>query len=211
MISAALEGNESVLSQDLQNALVAQSLIPVCLKALARNKDDRYESVEKLKSEVVSFLNGFATQAEDASYFKMLYLLVRRHKVLFALSLLFLFTMGVTFSVFQERLIEEQRKIVQLNKSKARVLYNQADNAYKDFRIEEAQKDVVRFLELNESTRAKILQGRIHLVKGNYQKAKDIMLTLDTEDHLSNRVIPILQKMDFSQDSDFFVRMTDEI
>ncbi|MCH2208395.1 MAG: hypothetical protein MK132_21345 [Lentisphaerales bacterium] len=61
MITAALEGNESVLSQDLQNALVAQSLIPVCLKALARDKDDRYESVEELKSEVVSFLNGFAT------------------------------------------------------------------------------------------------------------------------------------------------------
>ncbi|MCH2208397.1 MAG: hypothetical protein MK132_21355 [Lentisphaerales bacterium] len=66
-------------------------------------------------------------------------------------------------------------------------------------------------MELNESTRAKILLGRIHLVKGNYQKAKDVMLTLDKEDHLSNRVIPILQKMDFSQDSDFFVRMTDEI
>lgn len=186
-------------------------MVSVCLKALARDPLNRYETVEELRSEIVAYLNGFATQAEDASYFKMLYLLIRRHKVPFSLTVLFLFFLGLTFSFYQNRLVEEERKISQLNISKARVLYNRADNDYKSFQIKDAYKDITDSLELNTTVRSRSLLGKIYLVLGEYKKAKEIYESFETDEEATNRIVPILKRIDFSEDLNYFHILTNEL
>ncbi len=59
---------------------VPKSLAAVAMKALATEPEDRYESVEALQAEIEAYQNGFATEAEHASFWKHLRLFVRRHK-----------------------------------------------------------------------------------------------------------------------------------
>ena len=66
------------------------SLAAVAMKALSKEKKDRYASVTELKAEVNRWLNGFATQAEDASLLKSLSFLIKRHSLVFSLVSLFL-------------------------------------------------------------------------------------------------------------------------
>ena len=53
---------------------VPRALEAVFYKALSLQPDDRYQSVEELKSEIEAYINGFATAAEEAGIIKMLFL-----------------------------------------------------------------------------------------------------------------------------------------
>jgi tRNA A-37 threonylcarbamoyl transferase component Bud32 len=61
---------------------IPQSLQAVIVKAMATNPEERYDSVSSLKSEIESFLTGYATEAEGASSFKLLKLFIMRNKAL---------------------------------------------------------------------------------------------------------------------------------
>ncbi|MFT5468610.1 MAG: serine/threonine protein kinase [Verrucomicrobiales bacterium] len=60
---------------------VPEALAKVAMKALALDRDDRYESVGALQREITAWLGGFATDAENAGLLRQLRLFVRRHKV----------------------------------------------------------------------------------------------------------------------------------
>ncbi len=62
----------------------------VIMKAMNTNADARYSSVKELRDDVAAFIDGFATEAEKAGFFKKSLLFMRRH---------FLITMSVMFSV----------------------------------------------------------------------------------------------------------------
>ncbi len=56
------------------------SLLAVCRKALAFDREQRYASLEDLQHDLTAYQAGFATSAEKAGFGKQLALLVRRHK-----------------------------------------------------------------------------------------------------------------------------------
>lgn len=59
---------------------VPEALAKVTLKALALAPDDRYQSVGALQREINAWLGGFATEAENAGFFRQVRLFIRRNK-----------------------------------------------------------------------------------------------------------------------------------
>ena len=56
------------------------SLIAICEKTMSVNKDDRYQSVEELKADIVKYQYGFPTDAENAGALDSLKLFIKRNK-----------------------------------------------------------------------------------------------------------------------------------
>lgn len=85
------DGVTKVIEQTLQSDVVdpsinnSQSNVPaslaaVTLKAMNEESDERYQTVIELQEEMQRYQDGFATNAEDASFVKQLSLLIKRHK-----------------------------------------------------------------------------------------------------------------------------------
>ena len=64
---------------------IPESLKKVTLRAMALKPEHRYQSVQELQNEIKSYLNGFATEVEDAGFFKLIKLFYQRHRVKFNL------------------------------------------------------------------------------------------------------------------------------
>jgi serine/threonine protein kinase len=68
---------------------VPYGLAAISMKALSGNKEERYASVEALLRDLHQYQDGFATQAENPTFWTHLTLLVKRHKRPVGLILLF--------------------------------------------------------------------------------------------------------------------------
>jgi serine/threonine protein kinase/WD40 repeat protein len=75
-------------------------------KAMAVSKENRYQNVPALVSDLDAYLGGFATQAEGASLLRQLDLLVRRNPMVAALAGLML----LTAAVFTAGLVRSERQ-----------------------------------------------------------------------------------------------------
>ncbi|NBV85698.1 MAG: hypothetical protein EBS01_05435, partial [Verrucomicrobia bacterium] len=100
---------------------ISEALQAVTLKAMELEKDDRYQTVEELAGDVEAYLNGYATQAEEASALRQLLLLMRRHKSVTALLTLMIAGAAI-FSfklVASERTAQENARIAEANEKQA--------------------------------------------------------------------------------------------
>jgi Leucine-rich repeat (LRR) protein/tetratricopeptide (TPR) repeat protein len=83
---------------------VPASLLAVCRKALALDRELRYWTVEELQADLVAYQSGFATSAEEAGPWKQFTLFVARHKTLStAAAVILVLTAVFTASVIQQR------------------------------------------------------------------------------------------------------------
>ncbi|MDR3406470.1 MAG: protein kinase [Chthoniobacter sp.] len=64
----------------LPGGRVPDSLLAVCRKALAADRERRYASVSELQRDLEAYQNGFATSAEKAGAWKQFRLLIQRHR-----------------------------------------------------------------------------------------------------------------------------------
>ncbi|MCM8538351.1 MAG: protein kinase [Lentisphaeraceae bacterium] len=127
-LKATLEGDVR-FPNDLDSSL-PQSLTAVAMKALAISQDERYQSVDELATEVQRWLSGFATDAEDASFLKSVFLLVQRHKNISYSLLIILFVSGF----FTWKFIERDRAALA-----AELLYVQQQESHRQESIEDAE------------------------------------------------------------------------
>ena len=84
---------------------VPEALQAVTRKAMARDRSQRYESVEAFTADIEAYQNGFATSAEHAGLSRQLVLLIKRHRAVSALA-------GVLLAsafVFSLRLVASER------------------------------------------------------------------------------------------------------
>ena len=58
----------------MSDEYVSVSLEAVAMKALSLNQKDRYQSVDEMLSDLTKWMNGFATDAENAGFSKSLLL-----------------------------------------------------------------------------------------------------------------------------------------
>jgi hypothetical protein len=109
---------------------VPESLSAVALKAMNIEAQDRYSSVEELRREVQNFLNGYATEAEEAGPFKHLQLFILRNKVLtsvLTLAVLVIITVTViSFDQIKENKADENLRLLKVQKA-------ETDKATKEF------------------------------------------------------------------------------
>jgi serine/threonine protein kinase len=79
------------------------SLAAVVRKAMALDREQRYQSVPELQRDLTAYQGGFATSAEKAGFWKQATLLVKRHKVAHAAAAIILtLTIGFTAKVLTE-------------------------------------------------------------------------------------------------------------
>lgn len=73
---------------------IPQALEFVIYKAMARDPEHRYSSVSLLKDDVLAFLNGFATKAEEAGFFTnaLLWINRKKHAVFMSAAIFLLLT-----------------------------------------------------------------------------------------------------------------------
>lgn len=92
MISETIQGNISFPDAENQKRQIPAALQAVVLKAMGRNPEERYQSVDELREDIFAFLGGFAPKAEAASSLKKTYLFVNRNwlATLFLITLLLL-------------------------------------------------------------------------------------------------------------------------
>ena len=101
---------------------VPEALRAVVLKAMARERERRYASVEELGADLDAYVGGFATRAEGAGVFRQVRLFVHRHRAVSGAVALFLLSL-VTFLVklaasertarLYARTAEEQRAVAE--------------------------------------------------------------------------------------------------
>ena len=179
---------------------VPSGLEAVCMKALSVQPQDRYSNVKELKNEVEKWLQGFATDAENAGFLKSLALLIKRHKTVSILLLLFLLvTGGLLFKTYisekqalhtlrllleekeenQKRAIEESPRLVGL-----------AEQAIKLYNFDEA----LNFSNLGvsrdpDNEQAWKIKGRVHFIRQEFNAAVKALQKVNVNSHRKVRSI----------------------
>ena len=158
IIKATLKGDITPPKERNPQCEVSNSLNAVTIKAISSKIEDRYDSVSALASEIRSFTHGFATQAEDAGFSKLLLLLFKRHKNICLLIALFFLVTSIIISLFMINLQEEKSvaQNAQIKAEKAQIKQMQARAL-----AEEARTQAVSALELAEIAEQKRLQLRL--------------------------------------------------
>ena len=89
---------------EMKNPLrpIPAPLEAICLKAMNRLPDDRYQNVAELRNDIFSFMSGFAPKAENAGTMKKTYLFFNRNwlPVLFTITLMALLVLIIILIFF---------------------------------------------------------------------------------------------------------------
>ena len=97
ILQDTLKGNITPPSLRVPGRNVPSGIEAVIRKAMALSPEKRYHSVQELSQEVLAFLDGFATEAEEASLLRKSFLFFRRHLLLnlsIMITLFLLLVMG---------------------------------------------------------------------------------------------------------------------
>ena len=88
------------------------ALMAIVAKAMAPAPRDRYQSVEALARDVRAFLGGYAVSAQNVGFGTLFWLLVKRHKAVFAVIAGSLVTITALLSVFVIKITQSERRAV---------------------------------------------------------------------------------------------------
>lgn len=83
---------------------IPAGLEAVVLKALQREPDNRYQTVEALRQEIQKYLGGYSTRAERSGFFKEARLFIARNRVPFAVAVSGLVILSVASVLFVQQL-----------------------------------------------------------------------------------------------------------
>ncbi len=168
---------------------IPDSLAAVCRKAMHQSPARRYQRVDELKVELTAFRGGFATRAENAGFFRNLWLLMSRHRalsgtVLASLMLMVLLAAGAFVSIEarrqeaeRQREKAEQRlgeltelKLTEVAPAKQRT----AELMYRNWDFEAAEELLRQVVEMDPRNLASLqLQGFIYLGARKFKQARD--------------------------------------
>ena len=98
ILQDTVKGNITPPSLRAPERNVPSGIEAVIRKAMALSPEERYHSVSELSREVLAFLDGFATEAEKASYFRKALLFFRRQLLLnlsIMVTLILLLILGI--------------------------------------------------------------------------------------------------------------------
>jgi len=109
----AADGGELEAPIDLAHCpgqRIPDALSAVCMKALATEREERYQTVAELQQDVIAYQGGFATDAEGAGAFRQMWLLVKRHKTTFALTAAGLLLTGAVSALLTAKIVRLSNK-----------------------------------------------------------------------------------------------------
>ena len=179
------------------NPASPEALEAICRKAMAVKPEDRYSSVLELQKEVLSYREGFATNAENAGIIKLLNLWIKRNKIVSALGgfsalLIIIFTVIYFEKInlekenarqqaenslqLAEKMRLEKDYAIKINKKAAPRFFERAQLAYSTFNIDDAVNFCGSAVELNpELTEAWHLKAELHFIKEEFNQALEAL------------------------------------
>lgn len=163
MLNHTLNGPQPDPQQESRQD-VPDSLKAVCQKAMSIQQNRRYQNLEELIADIRAYLEGFATRAENASFFKTLRLFIKRHTLLMTLFLL----VGVSMFGLILFFTAQQRKTQQ-----------GLTNERRQFRQNLAT------LHDNFSASQESYEGRIRQLQEQLQQARQSLIELNNEEAIA--------------------------
>ncbi|NQZ58291.1 MAG: protein kinase, partial [Lentisphaeraceae bacterium] len=197
----------------------------VTMKALSFSRDDRYQSVERLHMEITQWQSGFATNAEEASFLKASFLLLKRHKTI--ASLLSIIIIILIFSFIQisrnERKAIEALNLYEEEKQQTELLGREASprmaflalRAIRAFEFDKALEFINRAVETDpHNNSAWYRKGHIHFIRQQFHQAKQAFKKSSPRTHYSRKIIKLSKKFALLKandqellDSDNFIKL----
>ena len=220
----AFSGSESetvkrhVLCGEMQEPLeLPASLRAVVLKALSLDASKRYKDCSEMAEDVRAYLNGFATSAEDASFLTLVFLLIKRYKVMFATVVVFLVIISTVTTAFIADLnfekknalkAKEEALIAQSNAELARDVAKVAEEdsmqvrksaapnflkyARREFSVKEYHKAyrlTQKAIELDPDFRnAKVYMVNLLIGRHQFTEAAELISILGNEEQFAERL-----------------------
>ncbi|MCM8532614.1 MAG: serine/threonine protein kinase [Lentisphaeraceae bacterium] len=129
------------------------AVVAVVEKAMARDVEKRYETVLTLTADINRYLQGFATEAQDAKFTEHLKLFYKRHKLPVLLAASFVLILVVVTHIFINSLKEKER-FARLSAEEARKSELAALESQK-IATENEQMATKLYNDLKETTKAK--------------------------------------------------------
>lgn len=172
---------------------ISCTLIAVCQKAL--REENTYKSAIELRDDLQRAIKGFAPQALNASYAKLLWLMFKRNAVVSTICLISAAGLIISASLFYQRIIHEKniseanaqealakskeaqdnmkraQKALRALQSTAPVFIARAKDKMAKHQYEEAIQDLQHSLSLREESEAHVLLGRCHEAQLKFDKA----------------------------------------
>lgn len=167
-------------------ASVPKALEAICQKAMQVNVEDRYTSVIELQNEVLNYRQGFATDAENASFIKLMKLWIYRNKMISAFSGFTALLIVIFTYIYLEKVNLEKENALQLAKNvslenefhrkmgrdSAPRFLERAQMAYSSFELDDATNFSDSAVDLNpELTEAWQLKAELHFIKEEFLQA----------------------------------------
>ena len=141
------------------------SLIAICKKAMEVSIEDRYSTVEDLKTDIVKYQHGFPTAAEDAGTWDSLKLFIKRNKRSAILVASFLVIFNTALIIFLINLSMKEKE-ARLAEADARKSAEQAKIAEAEAKESEREtKETMAKLAISEQKSKKALEELIKVSK----------------------------------------------
>jgi len=170
---------------------IPNSLEAVVLKAMALDPAERYQSVQDISTDILTYRDGYATEAESAGFWTQFKLLLKRNPIVAWTVLAALILLAFTTAVYtaelrqreQQALTNEQQAITNLemymkerewrtNYEAAPDYYYEAFEAYKVGDFERAGQKVRIALDYDKRLfRAWQLKGNVHFAQMDFEAA----------------------------------------
>lgn len=144
---------------------IPEALSAVSMKALALKPEDRYPDVEALQADIEAYQGGFATSAEEAGLVKLVILMIKRHKMLSAVSLISFLIFTIGGSAFTHKIYKDGVKL-------------KANNA----ELEEQKIEIEAKRTALEENNIVLEEQKVELEAGKAaieQKSKELQTTVD--------------------------------
>lgn len=136
---------------------IPSALSAVAMQALARDQGKRYQSVAAFQQDIAAYQGGFATAAEHASVWRLLLLLVRRHRTEAVLGVV---SLGLMIGLAMHFTRQVTRTLAEL-KETAPAFYVEAGALVDQFKFGKALAKVNYAISLQPN------DARFHALKGN--------------------------------------------
>ena len=140
---------------------IPDSLAAVAMQALALRREDRYQTVPELQKDIEAYQGGFATRAENASAWRQLALLVKRHQKEFALAAAALLVLVVIVTGFLVKVTKEKNR-AEAQRQRAEVNEQRAEIEKQHAQTERDRAETEKANAQTERDRAEKTLGQLH-------------------------------------------------
>jgi len=156
-----IENPTGKIAPHCPDGAIPEALSAVAMKCLAREREQRYQTIEELQGDIAKYQGGYATSAQDANIFTLLRLMLQRNKkevfmagmavvAIFVVILAFLGKVKLSEIKAQDALTEAKATVVKLQET-APSFAAVAQGKLRELKFGEAMTNIVQAISLNQT------------------------------------------------------------